>query len=32
MNKRNLLIDSIKEELHYDSDYELRIYASRYVK
>ena len=32
MNKRNLLIDSIKEELHYDSDYEIRRYASRYIK
>ncbi len=32
MNKRKLLTDSIKEELHYDSDYEIRRYAGRYVK
>lgn len=32
MNKRNLLTDSIKEELHYDSDYEIRRYASKYIK
>lgn len=32
MNKKNLLTDSIKEELYYDSDYELRIYASRYIR
>ena len=32
MKERNLLIDSIKEELHYDSDYEIRRYASKYIK
>ena len=32
MNKRNLLTDSIKEELYYDSDYEIRKYASRYIR
>ena len=32
MKKRNLLTDSIKEELYYDSDYEIRRYASKYIK
>ena len=32
MLKRNLLTDSIKEELHYDSDYEIRRYSRRYIK
>ena len=32
MNKRNLLTESIKEELKYDSDYEIRKYANRYIK
>ena len=32
MNKRNLLNESIKKELKYDSDYELRKYANRYIK
>jgi hypothetical protein len=31
MNKRKLLTDSIKEELYYDSDYEIRRYVSRYI-
>ena len=32
MNKRNLLTESIKEELKYDSDYEIRKYANGYIK
>ncbi|MDD6879210.1 MAG: hypothetical protein PUD59_03155, partial [bacterium] len=32
MNKRNLLTESIKEELKYDSDYEIRKYANRFIK
>lgn len=32
MNKRNLLTESIKEELKYDSDYETRKYAKRLYK
>ena len=32
MNKRNLLTESIKKELKYDSDYEIRKYANGYIK
>ena len=32
MNKRNLLTESIKEELKYDSDYEIRKLVNRYIE
>lgn len=32
MSKRKLLNESIKEEIKYDSDYEIRKYADRYIK
>ena len=32
MNKRRLITESIKQELKYDSDYEIRRYANRYIK
>lgn len=31
MYKRKILTESIKKELFYDSDYELRNYVSRYI-